>query len=380
MSSRPISVGVLALLLVAAYQLLLIAGHHGNPTVLFYAGAETPAPPALQQSLYRFPNSVGFDGQFYLFIAHDPWNAHGVAAFVDNPSMRWRRILLPGMAWMLSGGSPSLLPFAWMGLMGALAVAGTVLSGMLLRDWGYPVWCGIGFLAIPAVVVSLDRMLTDIALVVALLAWLWAIQRDHHGVAMMAMALAPLARETGMVLAAAWFLWRLIQQDARRALWAPLALLPFLTWTAWVHQQFGADATRWWGWPLEGILTRLAHYAVYPAPSLGLKLALLLDYAGALGIAAALLLALPLWLRNRSSLLLLTSLLYAAGICCFAKADMWSEAYSYTRTGGPVALLLTLYALEQRRWWLLAPLAFAVPRIAFQIGLSVLESLRGLGG
>ncbi len=346
---------------------------------MFYAGSETPAPPALKDGIFRFPGTVGFDGQFYLYIAHDPLNQYATAGFIDNPPIRWRRILLPGLAWLFSAGHPSVIPLAYMGVMWTVTFLGALLLSKLCHTWGYPSWFGLAFLAIPAVAVSLDRMLTDIGLVVALLAWLWAIQERRGAIAIAAMALAPLARETGIVLAAAWFVWLALQRDMRRAMWAPMALVPFLGWAIWVHAHFGGDATPWWGWPFEGILTRLAHYAVYSAPSLGLKLALLLDYLGALGIAAAFVLALGLCLREDRSMLVFAAALYTLGICMFAKQDMWTEAYSYTRTGGPVAVMLALYGLQQRRWWLTAPLLLALPRIGFQFVWSILDSVRGLG-
>lgn len=378
--SRPLHTALAALLLVVLYHLLLVSGHQGNVTALFYAGDATPAPPALEAKMYRFPQSVGFDGQFYLYLAHDPLDEQGTASYIDNPSTRWKRILLPGAAYLLALGQPAAIPYVYVGLMWLLTFLGTWLLGRLCTYWGHPAWWGIGFLAIPAVFVSLDRMMTDIGLVVALLALLLATREDRPALALTAMALAPLARETGLVLACAWVLWNALGRRWRQASWGLMAALPFLAWSAWVHQQFGPDLTPWWGWPFEGILTRLATYTIYPAPLLGLKLALFLDYVGAWGIAVSFVLAAVLFLRGERHLLMITALVYTLGISVFAKEDMWGEAYSYTRTGGPVALLLALAGLEQRRWWMLAPLMLALPRIVLQVAFAVLDSLRGLGG
>lgn len=379
MHPRPIYVAVVAFVLVVIYHLLLIAGHGGNATALFYAGSQTPAPPALRDAVYQFPNSLGFDGQFYLYIAHDPLNRQGTAAYIDNPSTRWKRILFPGLAYAGSFGQEWAIPLAYIALMWITAFLGTLVLGYLCMLWGYSSWLGLGFLAIPATTVSLDRMMTDIGLVVAVLALLLGFRQNWWLLSVSAMALAPLARETGLVLAGGWLLWHVSQRDWRKAACAPFALAPFAAWTAWVHWQFGPDHTAWWGWPFEGIVTRLANYFVYPAPSLGLKLALALDYLGALGIAAAFASALYLLLRGERSLLLLIAVLYTLGISIFAKDDMWGEAYSYTRTGGPVAMVLALLGLEQRRWWLLLPMGLSLPRIAFQVLLSIIDSIRGIG-
>lgn len=380
MSPRSIHVALATLALVVLYHLLLIAGHQRNATALFYAGDHTPAPPVLRDRVYQFPNSVGFDGQFYLYVAQDPLNQQGTSAFIDNPPMRWKRILFPGLAHLIALGQPAVIPLAYIGLMWLSALLGALLLARLCVHWGYSAWLGMSFLAIPAATVSLDRMMTDIGIVVALLALMLALRENRPALAIAAMALAPLTRETGIFLAAAWLVWHAAQHDWRKTAWGIAALVPFAAWTAWVYQQFGPDLTFWWGWPFEGILTRLATYAIYPAPLLGLKLALLLDYAGALGVAAAFAITFLLLLRGERSLLLVMAAIYTLGISAFAREDMWGEAYSYVRTGGPVALMLALVGLEQRRWWLLAPLCLAIPRILFQLLLATLDSLRGMGG
>ncbi|MCL4784632.1 MAG: hypothetical protein KJZ70_16480 [Bryobacterales bacterium] len=56
---------------------------------------------------------------------------------------------------------------------------------------------------------------------------------------------------------------------------------------------------------------------------------------------------------------------------------MWGEAYSYVRTGGPVALMLALLGAERRCWWLVVPMLLALPRILFQYGLVSWAALRG---
>ena len=71
----------------------------GNPTGLFYTGSKTLLPPALTGGhTYRVNDEVGYDGQFYHLIAHDPLNRRGFISFVDNPRLRWRRIGVPALA------------------------------------------------------------------------------------------------------------------------------------------------------------------------------------------------------------------------------------------------------------------------------------------
>src|SRR5271165_6866236 len=80
----------------------------GNWTALFETGALANVPASLgNENIYRFRASAGFDGQAYHYIAHDPFLRHAdLRAAVDEPRLRYRRILVPGLAWLLAAGQP----------------------------------------------------------------------------------------------------------------------------------------------------------------------------------------------------------------------------------------------------------------------------------
>src|SRR5438445_7604793 len=93
-----------------AWQALIVQGDYGgNWTGLFLTGdAGGRVPPALASRTYLFHGS-GFDGQFYRLVAHDPFFRNGFAALMDVPADRYRRILVPGLAWLLAGGRMELI-------------------------------------------------------------------------------------------------------------------------------------------------------------------------------------------------------------------------------------------------------------------------------
>lgn len=69
---------------------------------------------------------VGYDGQFVFYIAQDPFLRNpAIAPSLDN-SLRYRRILLPLLAWALSLGERSLLPLiiVVVNVLAATAVVG----------------------------------------------------------------------------------------------------------------------------------------------------------------------------------------------------------------------------------------------------------------
>lgn len=377
MRNRPICIAVLGILCVIAFQCFTVEGRGGNWTMLFYAGSKLPTPPDLEGGMYQFPNSYGFDGQFYYYIARDFTDARGTRAYVDFPAMRWLRALIPGGAALLAFGNPDRVIFTYIGMVWGLCALGIWLSARICRDWGYPAAAGLCFLAIPAVLVSLERMMTDIALVVVVLALIHAMRRERPGWVYAALVFAPLARETGLALIGGWVLYQAWRREWKAAFLGCLTALPFVGWLLFVIAKFGSGGGFFLGAPFLGIVNRLLTPLVYDAPSLGLRVTAITDYIGAWGIAASFLLSIVLFARGERSLLIFCALAYTLGIAFFVKDDMWGEAYSYVRTGGPVALLVALIGAERRSWWLVAPMLLALPRILAQYGLVSWQALRG---
>src|SRR5262249_17753880 len=136
-----------------------------NWSGLYNTGAFTRTPPLLaNEEIYRFQGQAGYDGQFYHFIAHDPWLRHGSAKFVDNPRLRWRRILVPALAWILAVGQPDFVDSAYFGVELGFVFLGVWWLSLYLQRHNLPPRFSVLFLAVPAVLISLDRATVDVAL------------------------------------------------------------------------------------------------------------------------------------------------------------------------------------------------------------------------
>ncbi len=79
----------------AAQALTVHYNYQGNWTALFQTGPRRPIPLALEfENIYKFEKTRGYDGQFYHYVAHDPLLTKGFSKHVDDPRLRWRRILV----------------------------------------------------------------------------------------------------------------------------------------------------------------------------------------------------------------------------------------------------------------------------------------------
>ncbi len=152
---------------VAGWQALTVHYNFGgNWTALFYTGAAFhPVPPGLAaEHIYVFPNSAGYDGQIYHYLAHDPLFRRNFAAYVDEPRYRGRRILVPGLAFLLALGHDGGIDRAYLAVIWMCTGWGVYWLGRLAQVRGYPEWLGLGFVLTPAVLVSIDRLTVDVAL------------------------------------------------------------------------------------------------------------------------------------------------------------------------------------------------------------------------
>ena len=144
-------------------------------------------------------NRVGYDGQFFYFLALDPIHAR---YYVDNPAYRYTKILYPMTARTLALGQPTWIPYTLL-LINWLAVgAGTVLVGLWLRRRRLSVWIALAYGLFPGVFIGFQRDLTE-PLSYALVAFaVYLLDRDEKRnvvVPAVVFALAVLTRDKAVV-------------------------------------------------------------------------------------------------------------------------------------------------------------------------------------
>ncbi len=352
----------------AAQAALVHERYEGRWSGLFYTGTGVAPPAALDgENPPRAPDAVGFDGQFYHFIAHDPLLRTDAKQFVDNPPLRWRRILTPGAAYLLALGRPGAVDAAYFAVILLSLFAGLYWSARFMQDCGLPAAAGLAFLILPATMISLERMTVDITFCALAAGAAVHLRRPASWRLYAILTLAPLARETGLVLAGARGLSQLLGRRIGPALACGATVAPFLLWSVFVHLRTSSDGTAWFsGRPFEGLILRTLSPLPDPAVNAWLRTAAQLDYVGILGVWAAIALTIVALRRRPRGELELASLLLLTLFAFLGKEDIWSQAYGFGRTLSPAFLWLALIAARDRRPVLLLPWALAAPRILFQ--------------
>ena len=367
--------------LVVSWQALTVHfNYHGDWDALFYTGSAMALPEEIaEEDVFRFPDSRGYDGAFYHVIAHDPLMRHGYASFVDNPGLRWRRILVPALAGFATLGDDERIASAYICVVDLFLCLGVYWLARYAALVGWHAGWGLTFLFVPAAMTSFDRMTVDGALAALCAGFAFYTVSNAPKRLYAVLAVAPLARETGMALVAGWCLFQALRGRWRRAAVFATSAMPAVCWFLYVRARSGADGTRWTSWiPFEGIVERTLHPVQFALASRWLREAAILDNVALAGVWMALGIAAWWVVRKDISALTCSAWALAAGALFLAKADIWSESYSFSRTQTPLLMCVGLEGMGARRWWQLAPLAMAAPRILLQLEPQWRAVLHGL--
>lgn len=229
-----------ALTILLLWQFLTVHYNRGgNWTALFLTGTQYPVPQQLDAGTYRFPGA-GYDGQMYRYVAHAPFSPKIYERYIDKAEDRYRRILIPALAYLLAGGQDAWIDGAYIALVALFVFLGAYwLSRWAVLEGAHPAWA-LAFLLAPATLISMDRMTVDVALAAFTAGFVLYSSSAEWTKFYFILMLACLARETGLLLVAGACAFELFRRRFPRALLWASAGVPALAWYAWLRHAYPA--------------------------------------------------------------------------------------------------------------------------------------------
>lgn len=375
-----LGVAALAAALALAWQCLTVRyNREGNWTALYCTGSAMPVPAALEQEgIYRFPGT-GFDGQFSHYVAHDPLMRHDLARSIDDPRLRYRRILTPALAFALAAGRPAAVDPSHIAVILLAVFAGAFGLARYALGHGRHVAWGLAFLGVPAAIVSIDRLVGDVALAALCVAFA-SLAAARPGWRLYGVLIAaPLVRETGFLLIAAACLSALAAREIRKSLHLATTALPCVSWWIFVASRTTPQDYPLTFIPLRAVLSALLHPAAYADKA---HVVALLDRTtdrlALAGVLLAFVLAF-LWIGRRGRQpVQIAALLFALLGILVQRDDHWQHVFDFGRVYSPLLVFLGLDSLRSRNWVGFAPTLLMYPRIAMQLVSQVAGVLDGL--
>lgn len=346
-SSRASTLAVagLALVWAVAIQALCVeVVHDDDLTGPFLVGEERTADWDWPLDVATLPGH-GYDGQFFLLLALEPFPSPETARHLDLPAYRGRRILWPLLAHVTGLGSAPLILLA-LYLWNALFVGlGAAALAEWLRDDG--VWRGWALLyaASPGVVVSCWRMLGDPALVACLLWTFVSLRRERPYRTGGWLLAALLAKETALLVLVGATVLAVVRRDRRLLGVLSAVVLGVAAWWLWVSLQLpGGYGSVNVGPPLVGLIDSVPLW-FQPSQSLPWALATLAAAAILVIAAATAIAASWRWTRAPGAVPAIgVSLLLFALLASVLSRAVWVEAWAFTRALLPLPPLLVLGA------------------------------------
>ena len=288
----------------------------------------------------------GYDGQFCYAIARQPWTRATRDVF-DLPSYRHVRILYPALAWLLTGGDPTLL----LGVLPALNLAAIVLvswfGAVLARHYGRSPWWGFALPLILGIGMPVLRDLTDPVSAAAICGLLCAYLLEWSIVSVgLWAAAAMLSREQNAALVVIVLLDALPRRRWGCAAILTAALVGFAGWVLGLWLVYGAlpfspgnvDV------PFAGIRYILGHLSQQHGRQPIVNLIGMLLLFVQLGVCAFLLASRP---HRLTALIALTGI----SLALLAGAYVYEDAWSFVRVLIWLPLAIWLWSMQSGRRW-----------------------------
>ena len=364
-----------------AWQLLTVHYNYGgNLTALFCTGSKIPTPPSLAgEHIYVFPNSGGYDGQSYHYVAHDPLCRTDIGLAVPDRGLRYRRILLPGMAYLLALGRQPWIDVSYVACNLAFLFLGSWwLARLLIRLRIHP-WFAAFYVLVPASLISLDRLVVDLALTSLCLGFAVYASSGAKWKLYVVLVAAALCRESGVLLTAAYALHLLALRRFRPSLLFTTAILPAVAWNAYVSLRIpgGPAFELRYFVPLWGLIQSLGRPTVYPFGPVTNAAIRAFDGVELAGLALAMALAFR-GLRQALDEPVRTACLLWAVFGLTLSEYVWTDCYATARILSPLLLFLFLRSFAGGEKLGRLPLAMVAPRVWLEITPQVVGVLRGV--
>jgi hypothetical protein len=352
------------------------ANYGGNWSALFCTGAIQRQPPLVfSEHVYLFQGSSGYDGQSYHYMAHDPFLRSDLKNFIDDPRLRYRRILVPLLAHGLAFGRSDWVDGAYRVVCLLSIGFGVFWSCRIAQEAGAAVGWGLLFLGMPAIPITVDRLVVDGSLA-ALTAGFVLYSRSGWWRVFAVLGCAALTRETGFLLIGAYCAGLAWERAWRSAGLFLLSAAPAMGWYGYVQmrtvgQPYGASLI-----PFSAIVHAIGNPWRYPPGTPFVNAVLAADYLALGGVLVAFGLAFMWFARRPGETLRIAAVLFAGMAVVVQRTDHWQNVYDFGRVYTPLLVCLGALAAQGRNGWLLAPVAMMLPRVAIQFAPQVLGVVR----
>jgi hypothetical protein len=198
------------------------------------------SPEEMPEGMHYLKNCVGYDGQFFYFIARDPFIARDMHKRIDNPAYRYQRIMYPLLAALLAFGSVSRIPAMLVFVNIASIIIGTFFVALMFKKQRMSQWYALFYALLSGLLIASMRDLCGPTAMCFMVGGLYFFSEKRFFTSAAFIAIAILTRETVIALVPCLVIDGIFRKrSARAALSAILSPLPFIAWAWAITKRFG---------------------------------------------------------------------------------------------------------------------------------------------
>ena len=207
-----------------------------------------------------------YDGQFYFYMALDPFMRTDVPYCTDGAPYRYQRILMPLLAWTLSGGSMDRVPYAIVGLNVFGVALGAFIVALYCRHFGVTPYLSLLYACALWSFISLSRSTIELFYLFTLLAgfYVYCI-KNKPLLSALIFSTAVLTRELAILSVISIALFDILQGKYKRIIYWSIPFIAYACWQGFIYYRFrefssavGSMAKPYeWGIPFHGLLAKI---------------------------------------------------------------------------------------------------------------------------
>jgi len=355
---------VFALVCYGIYLSWLLYSYGNDATVFAYIGSYFADRPGVVSQLVHEIGfgppywRAGFDGQFYYYIALDPFNAWQILDTVA----RYQRILYPILVRLLSFGVLSTIPYLMVAVNLFFIVVGTEFFCRLLKLVDLSPWYSIGYAFNIGQLVCLRRDLSEpIMCAFILLAIYFTETKGPSPLAGLMFSLALFTKETAILFILPYLLWAFLWSGKHKVMstyFGMIMILPYSVFQVLLLYRFGLLAFFGVGnlqtltlIPFYGIVQIQRHFLEY------------ISMITLVVIPAAASILLFVHKPNRKSWHpLIIAMLLNGLFLVFLPPPSYVDVFTYSRVALGLAVSWMAYgAISRTKWMLIYSIMWSIP-------------------
>ncbi|MCM8819701.1 MAG: hypothetical protein NC925_02785 [Candidatus Omnitrophica bacterium] len=345
-----------------------------NISGFFYIGQKYKWQPLLPNGAFIHKND-GYDGQFYLYIAQDPFILKGPEEkyqYIDSPAYRYQRIVFPLISFILSRGDKEKIPYIFILINLSSLIAGSWIIILMCKLENKPLSYSFFYAFSTGFLISIMRNLVEPLASFFAICGIYFYFRKKFEKMSLAFTFSVLTKETfalmplGIMIQIFFetFLSLIkinkVPDDkkliSKKIFFSIIPILSFFIWQLYIFKQFGKfsyqEGMGNMGFPFYGIIEKT--YSLYLNSLISYRsLFEMLSFSSILLIFIFLIYN----IFAKKNPLLGIGLVYIVFISLYSK-DIWCEFYSFSRVANELFIIAILYLINIKKKFLKVPLIF----------------------